>query len=216
MLCQCSLYFVAYPFEPNKLNTKIHPISAVRLASVPTTTISTLPGDKAQFEVDLESNLIQMNWQGSLLLETNSVFGLQGVVLLPKLLTEQDPWRLSINQCCLQKQPKMMLLGSFEGRVPVLIQPSDQHSVLIKAAVGDGISQEMMNLVCSSLGVTVTEKEVLRQLLRGIQPKVIAQSQNRTEATIRSHIKCVLAKFQCRSIQELIAVFMRLPTQLKS
>jgi DNA-binding NarL/FixJ family response regulator len=165
----------------------------------------------AQFEVDELARIQRFNWRGSELLISASLFENQSQSLLPIEPSSHSYWMKSLKQCQLDKRPKLVLLQSKDAKTPVMLESSSQSTVTVRVVVESIVTTEVFDILCTSLRITQAEQLVLHHLTRGLQPKLIAKLTNRTESTVRSHIKMLLSKSQCTSMQELITVFLRMP-----
>jgi DNA-binding CsgD family transcriptional regulator len=186
----------------------LQPINYLREVQAPAKKI----GDMyAQIQTDRFGHVISQNWTAQTLLQSESVFRVENSVLLPADAKEDDQWFQTLLEVSRTQTPRLMLLKSDSSRVAVAITPNGDRSLEIRVQTGISVSERTLSVAFSSLGLTEAEREVLRCLLNGLKPKTIACRKFRSESTVRSHIKSLLAKCGCRSLQEVIVLFGRMP-----
>ncbi len=165
----------------------------------------------AEFDLRQNAELDSYNWMASEVLQAESLFVIRENQLKPIADSDQARWLKAISDASIRREPTMLLLNGLHQKVPVLLQPFEANHFKVRLLAADMIAEPTLTLACVSLGITAAEKVVLQHLLRGVQPKAIATVTNRTESTVRSHIKGLLSKSSCSCLQELITLFMRMP-----
>jgi DNA-binding CsgD family transcriptional regulator len=165
----------------------------------------------ALIQTDRFGHVMSQNWMAQTLLQDASVFKIEHSVLLPVNRKDDDRWFNLLLEACRLMAPKLILLADGCQRTPVAVTPNADRSLEVRIQTGSSVSERTLGVAFASLGLTESERDVLRCLLRGQKPKMIASQKFRSESTVRSHIKSLLAKCGCNSLQEVIVLFGRMP-----
>ncbi len=165
----------------------------------------------ALIQVDRFGHLLSQNWTAQTLLQDDSFFRVVHSVLLPADPNDDDHWFQLLLEVSRTMSPRVLLINSGGHRLPVAVTPNADRSLEVRIQVGISVSERTLGVAFSSLRLTEAEREVLRSLLHGVKPKTIASQKFRSESTVRSHIKSLLAKCGCKSLQEVIVLFGRMP-----
>jgi DNA-binding CsgD family transcriptional regulator len=195
--------------DMNDLNVSARHLS--RLNPPPGRTQNKQPERYAQLELTRLGQIIATNQLADQLLLERTLLIRINETVSPASEQERSAWFETIASCAYRIHNGVLLLQGEEEKIPVLVLGRDNHRVEVLITVNESVSAAMLDLACASFKITQSERLVLRMILRGTQPKAIAKIINRTESTVRSHIKGLLAKCDCGSIQELITLFLRLP-----
>jgi DNA-binding CsgD family transcriptional regulator len=162
--------------------------------------------------VDLQGNLICLNWQAQVLLwgdETKP-----GEALLPDLRdADQEVWNFALEaaargeksmlQVNLSDGPSAISVAGCQGYPDLAVVTFERRSFV------DNMS---MDFLVREYRLTPAEQRVVRGLMRGDVPKQIAQGQGIAVSTIRTQIKHTLSKMDARGIYDLILKVARLPS----
>ena len=112
---------------------------------------------------------------------------------------------------------RLVFVGDGEQAVPVAVCPlgagGDAGSATVLAMSGRFGSCEGLSIAAfgRERRLTPAELDVLRRLVDGQPPQVIAHALGRSAATVRTQVRSILGKTACRSIRSLLLTVSRLP-----
>jgi DNA-binding CsgD family transcriptional regulator len=165
----------------------------------------------ALIQTDRFGHVLSQNWTAQDMLRQETVFRVEHSVLMPLERKDDDRWFSLLLETSRSMAPRVILLTGDSRKTPVAVTPNHDRTLEIRIQIGIAVSERTLSVAFSSLGLTESERDVLRCLLNGLKPKTIASQKFRSESTVRSHIKSLLAKCGCNSLQEVIVLFGRLP-----
>ena len=165
----------------------------------------------ASIELDASGNVRQFNPLANDMFGEQSPFKLQNGRLIPFLPDDLPIWLHRLNKILDDRQAGFVILNGSYSRVAVALLPSSQ-GVEVRVRRNDTAEDETLRLFAQSAEITLAERDVLRLIISGLKPAVIAKVRCRSEATVRSHIKSLLHKTGCTSIQELVSLVAGLPS----
>lgn len=145
------------------------------------------------------------------LIAEQSVLKMQNGRLVPFLTADLHIWLRALNKTIEQRKPSVLILHAEHHHVAVGLIPHPA-GVEVRIQRSDTIEDETLRIFSQSIGITLAERDVLRLVSSGMKPAVIAKVRCRSEATVRSHIKSLLHKTGCTSIQELVSLVSALPS----
>lgn len=127
----------------------------------------------------------------------------------------QKPWRLGLEKCRHGSRHLIFLGHGPAGRAICAgpMEASEGDETLILAIVGGASTSSGYPLAefGRHFGLTAGEILVLRQLLANRKPADIARDTRRSVATVRAHVRNLLAKTDCSSMSDLLLHVTRLP-----
>jgi DNA-binding CsgD family transcriptional regulator len=167
--------------------------------------------EQAVWLLDPFGRVLRLNPLASEALEHSQAFRIEDQLLKPFRPAQDTYWFDQISQVRRSGKPSMALLSASSGRVAIGLNPRSQGHLAVFFEVNLQVSDELLELFARSANLTPTEIDVVRLMLMGMRPKAIAQARSRSEATVRSHIKNLLSKSGCVSVQELLVMLTRLP-----
>jgi DNA-binding CsgD family transcriptional regulator len=165
----------------------------------------------SEFELKIDNSLESCNELASELLLNKSLFEVKDNQLMPIVAAEKTQWLKAIANVWLKQTPTVLFINGIGTKIPVLVQPK-LGRINIRLQTADMIAPDTFAVACNSLRITAAEQTVLQMLLRGSPPKAIVKLTNRTESTVRSHIKSLFSKTGSTCMQELIILFLRMPS----
>ena len=164
----------------------------------------------ASIVLDENGNTRSYNALGGEMIAEQTVLKSQNGRLVPFLASDLHLWLRSLNKTIDQRKPCFLILHAEHHHVAVGLVPHPS-GVEIRVQRNDTIEDETLRIFSQSVGITLAEQDVLRLVNSGMKPTVIAKVRCRSEATVRSHIKSLLHKTGCTSIQELVSLVSALP-----
>ena len=165
----------------------------------------------ASIVLDENGNTRSYNSLGGEVIADQTVLKLQNDRLVPFLASDLHSWLRSLNKTIDQRKPSILILHAEHHHVAVGLIPHPA-GVEIRIQRNDMIEDETLRIFSQSVGITMAERDVLRLVNSGMKPVTIAKVRCRSEATVRSHIKSLLHKTGCTSIQELVSLVSALPS----
>jgi DNA-binding CsgD family transcriptional regulator len=164
-----------------------------------------------EFVLRSDNSMESCNQLATKLLLNKSLFEVIDNQLMPIVTAEKTQWLKATANVWLRKTPTILFINGIGIKIPVLVQPK-LGRINIRLQTADMIAPDTFAVACNSLRITAAEQTVLQMLLRGSAPKAIAKLTNRTEATVRSHVKSLLSKTGSTCMQEVIILFLRMPS----
>ncbi len=168
----------------------------------------------SEFELKIDNSIENCNKLATELLLNKSLFEVIDNRLMPIVTAEKTPWLKATANVWLRQTPTILCINGIGIKIPVLVQPK-LGRMNIRLQTADMIAADTFAVACNSLRITAAEQTILQLLLRGSPPKAIVKLTNRTESTVRSHIKSLLSKTGSTCMQEVIILFLRMPTLVK-
>lgn len=168
----------------------------------------------AVFLVDGSGIVRRRNFLAEEVLREEQIFFVRAGLLVPFDESDLPKFRRVLGEVARHHMSRIVVLQGKFTHLAVGISHRNGSDLAVHVQTGLSISEEALHVYSDSVGITSSEREVLRLVLQGLRPAAIAQAKSRTEATVRSHIKNCLAKSGCSSVQELIALVSRLPAFL--
>jgi DNA-binding CsgD family transcriptional regulator len=162
--------------------------------------------------IDVHGQVVQTNRQAELALASEVIFSRVANRLVPLDATDHKDWQRSLAQATVSNRPSMALLSGEFGRICVALIPGTDRRLEIRFRTADLLERTQLQVFARSLNITACEQEIMRLILAGLKPKAIAGVKFRSEATVRSHVKSVLLKTGCNSVQELVILLAGLPS----
>jgi DNA-binding CsgD family transcriptional regulator len=195
----------------HKLEFKSPFVNDVLRFPEPVTDVDSQSETHAVFVLDSGGNIRRKNFEAADLIAEGNLFRIVDHRLMPLDPDEDLIWLRHLAEIRRSRRCRVALLNGKHSRVAIGLSPRAHGDVAVHIETGINTSEEVLALFCETTGITVSEKEVLRMVLAGVRPKSIASIKSRSEATVRSHIKNVLAKSRCTSVQEVIVLLARIP-----
>lgn len=193
---------------------QLHPVSAVVEVQVDAQLVDSTSWERKQsyasISLDANGNTRTYNALASDLLAEQTVMKVQNGRLVPFLAADLPLWIRCLNKILDDRQASILILQAEHHRVAVALVPNNQ-GVEVRIQRNDTVEDETLRIFAHSAGITAAERDVLRLVTSGLKPAIIAKVRCRSEATVRSHIKSLLYKTGCTSIQELVSLVAALP-----
>lgn len=167
-----------------------------------------------EFVLRVDTSVESCNQLATELLCNKSLFEIADNQLMPIGTADKTQWLKAIAKVWFKQTPTILFINDVALKIPVLVQPK-LGRINIRLQTADMIAPDTFAVACNSLRITAAEQSVLQLLLRGSTPKAIAKLTNRTEATVRSHVKSLLSKTGSTCMQEVITLFLRMPALAK-
>jgi DNA-binding CsgD family transcriptional regulator len=174
--------------------------------------LDTAGDEEPTFYLAQNDRLIRFNHAAKTLLYQDTVFQLRdGNRLAPISPNDEFMWRKTMAKTNHSAFMHAILLEGREKTYACTISVGEESIKKVRIESADRSFQQGVQAFATAYGLTSAEAAVLAKLSIGHRPKGIAIHFQRSETTIRTHIRKILNKANIHSIHELICGISRLP-----